>query len=133
MTRKTLAPEGLADAERIGYSHGVVADGTLYMSGQVGWDESFEVAGDDIESQTRQAFDNVETLLAAVDRDLDDVTKVTAHVVDPHERRDGFFEVWSEVYPEPPYPCLTILGPAQLARPDLLVELEVEVPTDGEP
>jgi len=63
MARQYLEPDGLIDASSIGYSHGIVADGTLYMSGQVGWDESFELAGEDVTAQTRQAFENVETLL----------------------------------------------------------------------
>ena len=131
MSREHVNPDGLIDAPSIGYSHAVVADGTLYASGQVGWDADFSIAGDDIESQTRQAFENVETLLDAVDRSLSDVAKVTAHIVDPPERRDGFFEVWHEVYPDPPYPALTILGTHALAQEDLLVELEIEAPVEG--
>ena len=130
MSRKTIQPDDLIDASSIGYSHAIVEDGTLSMSGQVGWDEEFELAGDEIQSQARKAFENVRTLLAAVDRSLGDVTKVTAHIVDLHENRAGFFEVWQEFYAEPPYPCLTLLGPDQLAQPGMLVELEVELPVD---
>lgn len=126
MTREVINPDGLVDAPSIGYNHGILEDERLYMSGQVGWDENFEMAGEDIQSQTRKAFDNVETLLADVDVTLDDVRKVTAHIVDPPAHRDGFFEVWNEVYAEPPYPCLTILGPQELAQENFLVELEVE-------
>lgn len=128
MSREPIQPDGLIDAPSIGYSHAVVEDGTFYMSGQVGWDEEFELAGDDVQSQARKAFENVETLLAEVDKSLADVTKVTAHIVDLHENREDFFEVCQEVYAEPPYPCLTLLGPDQLAQPGMLVELEVEVP-----
>ncbi|ELZ21427.1 RidA family protein [Natrinema limicola] len=130
MARRQLDPDGLIDASSIGYSHGIVADGTLYMSGQVGWDESFELAGEDVTAQTRQAFANVEMLLEDVDRSLADVTKVTAHVVDLQANRDAFFEVWNDVLSEPPFPCLTLLGPQQLAQDGLFVELEVEVPID---
>jgi enamine deaminase RidA (YjgF/YER057c/UK114 family) len=130
MSREVINPDGLVDAPSIGYNHAIVEDGTLYMSGQVGWNENFEVAGEDIQSQTRKAFDNVETLLTDVDATLDDVTKVTAHIVDPPANREGFFEVWNEVYADPPYPCLTILGPHKLAQEDFLVELEVEAPVE---
>lgn len=130
MSRRAINPDGLVDAPSIGYNHAIVEDGILYTSGQVGWDAEFELAGDDIRSQTRQAFENVETLLAELDLGLDDVTKVTAHIVDPPARRDGFFEVWNEVYPEQPYPCLTILGTHGLAQGDFLVELEVEAPVE---
>ena len=131
MSRDVFNPDGLIDAPSLGYNHGIIDNGTLYMSGQVGWDENFQVAGDDIESQTRKAFDNVTLLLEAVDKTLADVTKVTAHIVDPPANREGFFEVWNEVYDGEPYPCLTILGPESLAQEDFLVELEVEVPVDG--
>jgi 2-iminobutanoate/2-iminopropanoate deaminase len=126
MSREVINPAGLVDAPSIGYNHAILEDGTLYMSGQVGWDEAFELAGDDIRSQTRKAFDNVETLLAEVDATLEDVRKVTAHIVDPPAHREGFFDVWNDVYADPPYPCLTILGPHKLAQEDFLVELEVE-------
>lgn len=128
MSRETIQPDGLINAPSIGYSHAIVEDEALYTSGQVGWDEEFELAGEDVQSQARKAFNNVETLLAEVDKSLEDVTKVTAHIVDLHENREGFFEVWQEFYSEPPYPCLTLLGPDQLAQPGLLVELEVDVP-----
>ncbi|WP_411965314.1 RidA family protein [Haloferax sp. YSMS24] len=131
MDRQAVNPDGLVDATSIGYSQAVVANGTFYMSGQVGWDETFTLAGDDIESQTRQAFENVDTLLSSVEQSLADVAKVTAHIVDPHGNRDGFFEVWHEVFTDEPYPCLTILGPQGLAQEGFLVELEVEVPFDA--
>jgi len=133
MSREIIQPDGLIDAPSIGYSHAIVEDGTLYTSGQVGWDEEFELAGEDIQSQASKAskaFENVETLLAEIDKSLEDVTKVTAHIVDLHENREDFFEVWQEFYSEPPYPCLTLLGPDQLAQPGMLVELEVEVPVE---
>ena len=130
MARQYLEPDGLIDASSIGYSHGIVADGTLHMSGQVGWDESFDLAGEDVAAQTHKAFENVETLLEEIDRSLEDVTKVTAHVVDLHANREDFFEAWNDVFSEPPYPCLTLLGPQQLAQEGVLVELEVDVPID---
>lgn len=130
MSRTEINPDELIDSKRIGYNQAIVEDGTLYMSGQVGWDDEFELAGDDIVSQTRKAFENVEAILDDIDKTLSDVTKVTAHIVEPHEHSDGFFEVWNEVYSSEPYPCLTILGPHQLAQEGFLVEIEIEVPVE---
>ncbi|SNZ12742.1 2-iminobutanoate/2-iminopropanoate deaminase [Natronoarchaeum philippinense] len=130
MTRRTIAPDGLADSEPHHFSPGVVADGTLYVSGQVGTDENGRYVGDDIESQARQAFANVETLLAAVDRDLDDIVKVTSYVVDIRERYDDYHAVYRETFPERPFPCHTALGVESLASEDPIVEIEVEVPVD---
>ena len=125
---EAINPDGLIDATEIGYSQAVVAGGTLYASGQVGWDADFEVAGDDVESQARQAFENVAVLLAEVDADLDEVAKVTSYLVDPEDRVEDYLAVFSETFDEEPYPAHTILGVEALARPEFLVEVEVEVP-----
>jgi enamine deaminase RidA (YjgF/YER057c/UK114 family) len=130
MSREEINPDGLIDSKSIGYNQAIVEDGTLYMSGQVGWDDEFQLAGNDIESQTRKAFENVEAILDEIGKSLSDITKVTAHIVDPHERTDGFFEVWNGIYSSEPYPCLTILGPQQLAQEGFLVEIEIEVPVN---
>lgn len=130
MDRKAINPDGLIDSTKIGYSQAVVADGTFYMSGQVGWDADFELAGDDIESQARQAFENVETLLAEVDAELSDVAKVTSHLVDAQDNLEEYLAVWNDLFESEPYPCHTILGVAQLAQPGFLVEIEVEVPIE---
>lgn len=130
MARRTLAPDGLADSESHHFAQGVVANGTLYVSGQVGTDENGRYVGDDVESQARQAFSNVETLLAAVDRGLDDVVKVTSYVVDIRERYDAYHEVYRETFPDEPFPCHTALGVESLASAKPVVEIEVEVSMD---
>jgi enamine deaminase RidA (YjgF/YER057c/UK114 family) len=128
MERYAVNPPELKDARSIGYNHAIVADGTFYMAGQVAMDEDSNVIGDDIETQTRKAYENVETLLAAVGKDLDDVVKVTTHIVEPNERYfDGYKQVYWETFDEP-YPCHTVLGNHQLAHDEYLVEIEVEVP-----
>ena len=127
MERRHINPESAPDSEAHGYSHAIVADGTFYISGQVGMDSERNLAGDDITAQTRQAFDNVEAILAEIDRDMSDVVKVKAHIVDPHERFAEYNEVYRAVFSEP-YPCHTVLGVEQLAGPEYLVEIEVDVP-----
>lgn len=129
MARQVIDPDELPDSSKHAYSHAIVADETLWMSGQVGMDGNRNLAGDDIESQARQAFDNVRAILDAVDRGFDDVTKVTTHMVEPQSRFDAFFEVWTDVFAEP-YPCHTVVGVDQLAGEEYLVELEVEMPVD---
>ncbi|WP_435345661.1 RidA family protein [Haloarchaeobius sp. HRN-SO-5] len=130
MEDRVIESEDLVDSTGIGYSQGRVVNGVLYTSGQVGWDADFEVAGEDVESQTRRAFENVEILLSEVDRDLTDVVKVTGYVVDPATRVESFLDVWNEVFDEEPYPCLTIIGVDQLAQESFLVEVEAEVPLE---
>lgn len=129
MAREVIRPDELFDATELDYTHAIVADGTLYMSGQIGADENGEVVGDDVSTQTRQAFENVGTILDEVERDFDDVVKITSYLVGPQDHYEEYKSAWREFFAEP-YPCHTMLGVEQLARDDLLVELEVEVPIE---
>lgn len=129
MARRTINPESLPDPGAYGYNHAIVADDTLYMSGQVGMDGDRTLAGEDVTAQTRQAFDNVAAICAEVDRSLQDVVKVTAHIVDPHTRFEAYNDVYQERFEEP-YPCHTVLGVEQLAGPQYLIELEAAVPLE---
>lgn len=128
MERLAINPPELKDARAIGYNHAIVAGGEFYMAGQVAMDADSNVVGDDVGTQARRAYENVEILLDAVGKDVDDVTKVTTHIIEPHSRYyDGYKEVYLETFDEP-YPCHTVLGAAQLAHEDYLLEVEVELP-----
>lgn len=130
---RVISPDGLFDSTDYMYSQARVEGGTLYLSGQIGVDAELRVAGDDIESQTRKAFDNVGAVLDEIDKGFDDVAKVTSYVVDLAENVDGYRGPWGETFDEP-YPCHTLIGVDQLspiADGELLVELEAEVPLDG--
>jgi 2-iminobutanoate/2-iminopropanoate deaminase len=55
----------------------------VFLSGQGGFDrETGKLVGDDIASQTEQAFRNVEALLAPEGVSLDDVVSCLVHLVD---------------------------------------------------
>ena len=127
MTRTEIMPEGLYDSTERQYVHAVVADGTLYMSGQVATDGDGNVVGDDIEAQTRQAFENVGRILDEAGAGFGDVVKVTSYLVDIHGDYDGYKRAFAEFFDDP-LPCHTMLGVADLANEAFLVELEVEAP-----
>lgn len=133
MERIAINPAPLKDARAIGYNHGIIADGTFYMAGQVAMDADSNVIGDDIETQARKAYENVAILLETIGKSCDDIVKVTTHLIEPHERyAEGYMEVYMDMFSRP-YPCHTVLGPQQLALEDYLVEIEVEVPlTDAD-
>lgn len=130
MSRQVINPDGVPDSTEFGYNQLIVTESTIYASGQPGWDESFDVVGDSVEAQTQQAFDNVEALLAAVDKDLEDLVKVTCYLVDAPENLEEFLTVWNERLGEP-RPCNTVVGVDSLALEAFLVELEIEVPHEG--
>lgn len=124
---RSVQPEELIDSTRMQYSQAIVDGDDVYVSGQVGWDEQFELAGDDITAQARQAFQNIEVLLDEMNRDLTEVKKVTAYIVDPSTRLEAYQDVYEDVFDEEPYPCHTILGVASLALEEFLVEVEIEL------
>ena len=124
---RVINPEGMYDATERLYSHARVQNGTLYVSGQVGRYRHGDVVGPDIESQTRRAFENVETILAAVDEDLTSVAKVTSYFTDIESDFTAYKRVWGETFAEP-YPAHTAIGVEALATPELCLELDVEVP-----
>jgi 2-iminobutanoate/2-iminopropanoate deaminase len=65
------------------YSQGVRCSGEfLFVSGQIGITQDGSFAGDSIESQTRQVFANIRSILSAKGYDLDTVVKATVLLAD---------------------------------------------------
>ena len=73
------------------YSHAVVANGFVFVSGQIpvrpGGGPT-DVVGDTMQEQTRQALRNVETILKAAGSSLDRVVKVTVLLARPDLYRE---------------------------------------------
>jgi enamine deaminase RidA (YjgF/YER057c/UK114 family) len=132
MTDEIINPGELFDATEFGFSQARARNGVLHISGQIGVDSELRVAGDDVESQARKAFENLGVALEAAGKGYDDVGKVVTYMVDLKDNVGGYREPWSEVFDEP-YPCHTLIGVDQLspiADGELLVELDVEVVLD---
>ena len=80
------------------YSHAVIANGFVFVSGQIpvrpGGGPT-EVIGDTMQEQTRQALRNVETILKAAGSSLDRVVKVTVLLA-----RTDLYKEMNEAYAE---------------------------------
>ena len=60
------------------YSQAIKANGLVFCSGQLGLEPGHtEMAGDTIEEQTRQVFDNLEAILTEAGSGLDRIVKTT--------------------------------------------------------
>jgi 2-iminobutanoate/2-iminopropanoate deaminase len=83
------------------YSHAVVANGFVFVSGQIpvrpGGGPT-EVVGETMQEQTRQALRNVETILKAAGSSLDRVVKVTVLLARPDLYRE-MNEAYAEFFP----------------------------------
>ena len=79
------------------YSQGVAASGTaVFVSGQIPLDPATgSIAGDTIESQTRQSLNNVKAVLKAAGAELKDVVKTTVFLLDMND-----FAAMNAIYAE---------------------------------
>ena len=78
------------------YSAGVTSNGSINVSGQLGIDPATgKLAGDDIQSQTRQSLTNLRNILAAAGATMADVVETTVLLADISE-----FGAMNEVYAE---------------------------------
>lgn len=105
-------------------SQAIRANGLLHVSGQAGIDENGRTVSDDFLTQGRQAFANIERVLAEAGAGLEDVVKVGIFVTDMAANLDKVIQLRGEFLREP-YPADTLLQVAALAQPDWQIEVEV--------
>ena len=128
MAIKVLRPKELGQPLAM-YSHGVVAPGgeLVVVAGQVGMDGTGRVVGADVGSQTKQALENIRSVLAAAGCTMRDVIRFQTFLTRA-EDIEGFMqarrEVFPKYFPEGAYPPNTLLIVSRLVRPELLVEIE---------
>ncbi|KAJ1990194.1 hypothetical protein H4R33_001802 [Dimargaris cristalligena] len=77
------------------YSSAVIANGQIFTSGQIGMNQNCELVGEDVRSQTRQVFKNLQAVLRSANSDLNRVIKTTVFLQDMND-----FAAMNEVYAE---------------------------------
>ncbi len=83
------------------YSHAVIANGFVFVSGQIAvrpGGSPTEVVGDTMQEQTRQALRNVQTILEAAGSSLDRLVKVTVLLARP-DLYTEMNEAYAEFFP----------------------------------
>lgn len=102
-------------------SQSVRADDIVFSSGQAGFDANGKLAGDDFESQCRQAFSNLDEVLRAQGASLDSVIRLSSFFADAEQYAD--FKLIRADYLKAPYPASTavVVG---FVFPGMQVELE---------
>ena len=103
------------------YSQAIVADRTVYCSGQIGLDPATGELADGLEAQTERALRNLSAVLDAAGVTLADVVKTTIFLTDM-----GDFAAVNAIYatsmPDPP-PARSTIAVAALPK-GALVEIE---------
>ena len=109
------------------YSQGIIHGETVRLAGQVPDNTDGEIVGDDIETQTKQAVDNVEALLDEAGSSLASVVSVTAYLTDMDDFEE-FNRVYAEIFPDPKPARATVgvTGWAVDARLELQVTAVIE-------
>jgi enamine deaminase RidA (YjgF/YER057c/UK114 family) len=125
MATQHINPSGVGAPSN--YTHVVSASGgsIVFISGQVGLDASGKMAGDTLESQGAQVFENLKTCLASVGATFENVLKLTTYIVNyKPEDRAIIGGLRSKYLPGTNPPASTLVGVQALAVPGLLVEIE---------
>jgi 2-iminobutanoate/2-iminopropanoate deaminase len=103
------------------YSQAIVADGTVYCSGQIGLDPASGELADGLEAQAERALRNLSAVLDAAGLTFADMVKTTIFLTDM-----GDFAAVNAIYasamPEPP-PARSTVAVAALPK-GALVEIE---------
>ena len=110
-----------------GYTHVVEVTGpakTVYVAGQIAFDKDGKVVGvGDMKAQAEQVFKNLQAALDAAGAKFSDVVKMNTYVTDM-AKAPAVREVRARYFGETA-PASTLVQVAALARPELMLEIEV--------
>jgi 2-iminobutanoate/2-iminopropanoate deaminase len=126
MNKKLINPTELFDSSVSGYSQAVIdtETGLLFISGQVDWNQQYEITEKSVEGQLRKALSNLEVVLEAAGSSVGQLLQVRAYVRgELGEHMNTIAPIVSEFLGES-RPALTGIGVASLASPEILVEIE---------
>jgi reactive intermediate/imine deaminase len=110
-----------------GYTHIVEVTGpakTVYISGQIAFDKEGKLVGaGDMKAQAEQVFKNLQAALAAAGATFSDVVKMNTYITDM-DKAPAVREVRARYFAETT-PASTLVQVVHLARPELMLEIEV--------
>lgn len=114
-------------SEPTGYTHVVEVTGpakTVYIAGQIAFDKDGKIVGaGDMKAQAEQVFKNLQAALRAAGATFADVVKMNTYVTDM-EQAPAVREVRARYFGTT-MPASTLVQVVKLARPELMIEVEV--------
>lgn len=123
---KILQPEGWARPK--GYSNGMSASGeSIFVAGQIGWNQDCEFESDDFVDQCRLALQNIVTVLQVANAGPEHITRMTWYVTDKKEyvsRSADLGQVYREVIGKN-FPVMSAVQVVALMEDRAQVEIEV--------
>lgn len=125
MVHQSVTPEGWPRPK--GYANAVLASGrTLFISGQIGWDENQKMVSDDFVQQVRQALTNIVSCLKAADAGPEHLTRLTWFITDREAyiaNQKPIGEAYRDVIGRY-FPSMSVVQVVALVEGDAKVEIE---------
>jgi 2-iminobutanoate/2-iminopropanoate deaminase len=123
--KKVIAPPefGRQGSAVLPFSPGILIDGTLYVSGQVGGDLKTRTIPQDFDTEVKTCLDNIGIILKAAGMTYDDVVSVQVYLTDMSlfQRMNA---VYASIFKEP-RPSRTTVGVAKLGAAGARMEISV--------
>jgi enamine deaminase RidA (YjgF/YER057c/UK114 family) len=115
---------GMPWEKEYGYAQSVKVEDTIYVSGQVSHDETGKIVGrGDMEAQMRQAYTNIQKVLAQYGATINNIVDETLFVTDMDAAFSAVVKCRENVFSGIPVVASTIVQIQRLAFPDLLIEI----------
>ena len=125
MLPKEVKNFGIPAEKSFIYSQAVKVGDIVYLSGQLSHDEEGNLVGaGDYEAQTRQTYDNIQTLLGRYGLDLGHIVDETIYVLGLPDAFRGIIRVRREIYRDIVPPASTSVAVTALGLPDQHVEIK---------
>lgn len=125
MAPREYLPGDTRQQERA-YSPAVKITGgtTIYMAGQTGYqDDRGDTYPADFDNQVRVAFERMRKTLERAGGKLDDIVTMTVFVTDM-ANGTRFTQLRKEFFQEGRYPASALIGIKELARPEMMIEIQ---------
>lgn len=127
MSVQRINPEGLLHWPQMAQVVVTRGQKLAFISGQTATDKNFEPqGGNDLDAQTRIAFDNLRLALEAAGTSPENVVSTTVYIVDLDSNKSGIFSrAMNEALDGKPFPphSMSLIGVKSLGGPTLLVEI----------
>jgi 2-iminobutanoate/2-iminopropanoate deaminase len=116
---------GMTWEKEYGYSQAVKVGDTMYLSGQVSHDDKGNIVGlGDMEAQMRQAWANVEKVLAQYGATIDNIVDELVFVTDMEAAFAAAVKIRPVVFRGRPVVTSTLIQIQRLAFPELMIEIK---------
>jgi enamine deaminase RidA (YjgF/YER057c/UK114 family) len=116
---------GMPWEKEYGYAQAVKVGDTIYLSGQVGHDDAGNIVGrGDMEAQMRQAYANIQKLLALYGATIENVVDEVLFVTNMDKAFAAASKCRQEIFSGIPVIASTIVQIQHLAFPELMIEIK---------